>query len=981
MVQGGAARQAGPSSAPPYRNDPGAPADRRSAADNTPPGRDDDDATDASDPNRRTARRRPAGPARGPVSANAANDDVPSIGGLIFALHQKPSQRPMQIAAAASGVWLLLGLILGYAMLAPELQRTPSISEMLTRPTAITLVATILIPIALFWLLAILAWRAQELKLMSSAMTEVAIRLAEPDRMAEQQIASVGQAVRRQVNHMNDAIGRALGRATELESMVQSEVVNLERSYNQNEYRIRALLQELSGERNALLGTSERVNLNLKEMGTEIPILMERLNEQQVRLARFIEEAGRNVIALESTLNTSTSQLANTVGLRTAELQSVLTDKTDRLQNVLTDNADRLQSVLTDKADHLQTLLTDRTDQLQTVLGDQTDTMQSVFDMFAHGLDGALSDRTEGLQTVLEEYTRALDSTLQGRQQSLDAQLVERTKALDEAFSERLKLFDDSILRSTIAIDSMVADKARALSSALETHAVEIGQVLGRQASQLDEQLVQGVNAVRLSSQNVTKQSLKAIEGLAGQADLLRNVSENLVNQISSVTGRFDQQGQTIMRAANALETANHRIDQTLQARQTDLTQTLEQLAAKTSDIDRALIGYSKKLEGSFTAAEERARTVSDQLTRQADERARLATTEFERLQSHGAGDTERALTDMRSKFSNVAQEVSAEIGSLSTRFSDQTDEMRRRAQSTIAEIESDQARLHTQLGRLPEATRSSAETMRASLQEQLKALEQLSALSAREAVRADIAAPLPQQAPQVNVPRSISSVTQSLAREMEYRGGAPSAAPMQPQMQQPVQQQIQHTPLPAPQHYPAQQPLQQHPMQQQPQHVQQIPPQQHSPGSAQGSAQVSAPGSAGAGPGENWRLGELLARASRDEPAAAHDASLNIAHMARALDATTASAIWSRFRAGQRGVMVRSIYTTEGRAAFDEVQKRYKSEAPFRQTVDGYMHDFEQLLRDADQRDPAGRTAQTYIVSESGRVYLFLAHASGRLS
>ncbi|MGE0701740.1 MAG: hypothetical protein AB7O57_21765, partial [Hyphomicrobiaceae bacterium] len=156
---------------------------------------------------RRTAKRRAAGTPRAQV---AANDDLPSIGGLIFALHEKPSQRPMHVAAIASVVWALCGVLLGWAMLAPELQRAPTFLEMLTRPTAITLAATVVLPIAVFWFIALLVWRAQELRLMSSAMTEVAIRLAEPDRMAEQQIASVGQAVRRQVNHMNEAVSRAL---------------------------------------------------------------------------------------------------------------------------------------------------------------------------------------------------------------------------------------------------------------------------------------------------------------------------------------------------------------------------------------------------------------------------------------------------------------------------------------------------------------------------------------------------------------------------------------------------------------------------------------------------------------------------------------------------------------------------------------------------------------------------------------------------
>src|SRR5512137_2384187 len=62
----------------------------------------------AADPNsgeptqRRAARRRPAGPSRGQV---AANDDVPSIGGLIYALDQKPDSTPFRYAIIASGVW------------------------------------------------------------------------------------------------------------------------------------------------------------------------------------------------------------------------------------------------------------------------------------------------------------------------------------------------------------------------------------------------------------------------------------------------------------------------------------------------------------------------------------------------------------------------------------------------------------------------------------------------------------------------------------------------------------------------------------------------------------------------------------------------------------------------------------------------------------------------------------------------------------
>ena len=825
----------------------------------------DEDAGRPTGETRRSARRRPAGP----QASVAANDDVPSIGGLIFALQQKPSKRPLTIAAIASVAWGFVTLLLGAAMLVPEIQRAPTLLEMLSRPTAITLAATLLLPIALFWFLALLLRRAQELRLMSSAMTEVAIRLAEPDRMAEQQIASVGQAVRRQVSFMNEAVSRALGRAGELEALVHKEVSTLEASYSENEHRIRSLLSQMSGERESLLNTSERVNVALKEISREVPALVDKLSEQQHKLTTFIDGTSQNLMQLEGSLASVTNNVAGT-------------------------------------------------------LDNQTEKIEALFHGFANTLGAALGSRTEELQTVFEEYVRALDAAMESRQQALDTQLVERTRVLDDAFSERLRLFDDSILRSTIAIDGSVADKTHALTQALESHAKEISDVLGRQAGQMDEQIMHGVNAVRRASENVTRQSIKAIDGIAGQTDLLRNVSENLLGQVSNVTGRFEHQGQMIMKAANALETANFRIDKTLQNRQADLSRTLDQLTGRADDVGRVMVGYSENLKGSVTEAENRVRAVSEDVYRGVEERSRLTLSELERLQNQAGTDSDRVMEELRAKFSNVSREVSEQIGTLSSRFSTTSEEMRQQARHALTDLEEEQSRLREQLERLPDATRASAEAMRKSLQEQLKALEQLSSLSARENDGRDISAPLPVggSSSGTGAPpqRALTSVTQNFTQELSNRVRANQVSAAQAAVAEQKER-------------------------------------------------------------EGWSLGDLLARASQDDESGAVNAPLNVQVIARALDATTASAIWSRFRTGQRGIMVRSIYTSDGRAAYDSVQRRYRAEEDFRQTVDRYMRDFENLLREADARDESGSSAQGYVTSDSGRVYLFLAHASGRLA
>ncbi len=824
---------------------------------------------DENAPLRRIARRRPAGPVRGQI---AANDDAPSLGGLIHSLDQKPSSAPFKYAAIGGVIWGLLGAGFAWSMFAAELSQGAELASLLARPATFLVFAAIAVPVAVMWFLALLSWRAEELKLRSSTMTEVAVRLAEPDRMAEQSVASLGQAVRRQVSFMNDAVSRALGRAGELEALVHNQVADLERAYEDNERKIRGLIEGLSGERSALLDTSDRVTQSLRTLGDEVPALIEKLSHQQVKLADIIAGAGTNLSSLE---------------------------------NAITQSVGRLETTLGAKTEHLQAVLTEYTDAVGGALGSRTEEMQAMLEAYTSGLASAIGNRTQNLQIVFEEYAHALDTTLANRAQALDVQLVDRTRSLDAAFSERLRLFDESIVRSTMAIDTAVGDKARALTTALDKHAKTFSDTVGRQAVELDEALMHGINSVRRSSENIARQSLKAIEGLAGQSDLLKNVSENLLTQISGVTNRFDNQGQSILNAANALESANYKIDATLQNRHNDLKLTLERMSGKADEFGRFVEGYSSTIEGSLSEAELRARAVAEEIRTETENRQRAAFADLERMKAMTDAEGERALEELRRRVSKVSNEVNTQLGTLGSRFDQTSEEVRQRAARASAELAEQEARLREHMERLPVASRENTDAMRRALQDQLKALEQLSQISARGGVARDVMPPI-----------AGGTLTSAYTSEAQPESG----------------------------------------------------------GAESSRALSSLPRA------EGWSFGDLLARASRDEDAQSGFV-LDASAIARALDPATTQAIWSRLRNGQRGVMVRSIYSADGRATFDEVSRRYKIDSRLRETVQQYLSDFERILADADRSDPSGRAAQGQVVSETGRVYLFLAHASGRLA
>ncbi|MFM1816176.1 MAG: hypothetical protein RLZ98_2871 [Pseudomonadota bacterium] len=860
-----------------------------------PPQRPGKRTEESQSADRRAARRRPAGPSRERV---AANDDVPSIGGLIYALNQRPSNRPFIIASAASGLWgaIVLGFALTY--FGHEIARIGSLAGVIQRPEMLTVVATLIGPILLIWFMAFLVWRTEELRLRSTAMTEVAIRLAEPDRMAEQQVASLGQAVRRQVAFMNEAVERALGRAGELEALVHKEVSELERSYGENERKIRGLIGELAGERDALLTTSGSVTDTLQRLGGQVPELIERLSHQQIVLSEIIDGASSNLTALGTAIAAQTGNLEHALGSRTQELQVVFEEYTTALGSALDD----------------------RTDRVRTMIEDQRTTM-----------DGTLTERTEQIQSVFEEYTRALDASLANRAESLDLQLIERTRALDDAFTNRLLSFEESIQRSTAAIDDAVTEKAIALNTAMEHHAKQLGHILSSQANELDENLMQGIQAVRRTSESITRQSLQAIEGLSKQSELLKNISENLLSQIHGVTARFENQGQNILRAANALESANYKIDNTLQNRNAELERTLESMASRATMIGSEFQDYSSQLQGSMSEAEQRARMLTAELSSSAQQQSRAVLDEIQRLKQAAAEDTNRALEDLRTKFSSVSEEMSSNLTSMTNQVSQASMEARRTTAKAASDLEQEQQRLRDQIARLPDTARDGSEAMRQTLRDQLRALEQLSQLSAqqsrqhdvsRPAPRAGNALPAPPGAPRPAPPnKELASLSSTFNREQRARS-------------------FPHNPPPGA-----------------------VPNQQQGTG------------------GDGWSLGDLLKRASLDEENGTQMAGpIDIRRLAGAIDPSTASAIWSRLGAGQSGIMVRSIYSPEGRLTYDDAYNRYRQDPAYQYSVNTYIADFERLLEDAEAQDPSGRTGQDYLLSDVGRAYLVLAHATGRI-
>ncbi len=248
-------------------------------------------------------------PARGlprgeePVSRRpAANDDRQSIGQILQAVQHRPSRMSYTVATIFSVAWIVAGVGLAYIYL-PQLQTMLAQGGQIAVPMLFGLGALFLAPVFFFYALAHMVTRSQELRMIAQSMAEVAIRLAEPETVARESIVSVGQAIRREVAAMGDGVERALARAAELEALVHNEVSALERAYNDNEVRIRGMLQDLASQRDTLVTQAEHVrnaitsvHLDLSQDITSVSDLVaERVSETAQRITHTLADKGEHI--------------------------------------------------------------------------------------------------------------------------------------------------------------------------------------------------------------------------------------------------------------------------------------------------------------------------------------------------------------------------------------------------------------------------------------------------------------------------------------------------------------------------------------------------------------------------------------------------------------------------------------------------------------------------------------------------------------
>jgi hypothetical protein len=378
-------------------------------------------------------------------------------------------------------------------------------------------------------------------------------------------------------------------------------------------------------------------------------------------------------------------------------------------------------------------------------------------------------------------------------------------------------------------------------------------------------------------------------------------------------------------------------------------------ISGKTADIETITRSFAALIDESLSSAEARARQIGGVLTESAEATTGAIMQQFEMIRATTGKERERTAHALRSAYEQVSGELGNELSKVTERFQGAAEDMRKISTEIQRELEATRSELKRGVLDLPKETQESTAEMRRVVAEQIKALNELTEIATRAGRNAG-PAEAPARRPAAVMPAApaySASVTQARVTTL--------AEPLRPSIDATAE-----------------------PAKPEPRADAKAAPARPTP-APDASRRQATPEQP---PAKSGWLSDLLNRASREDRQAepskptAHSIekldSLSV-DIARMIDHDAAVELWDRYKRGERNVFTRRLYTLQGQQTFDEIRRKYRRDAEFKETVDRYIDEFERLLGEAAKDDRDSMVAKTYLTSETGKVYTMLAHASGR--
>ncbi len=719
-----------------------------------------------------------------------------------------------------------------------------------------------------------------------------------------------------------------------------------------------------------LTGTTKRAVDALSEAGRRIH------DEIFASQTEFADKTDRVELALadmRSNLEANGHTVINALDAAAHAISAQLSGTTDRTITALSQAGQRLHAdISASQADIVTAILTNLDTRGQEIVASISQT--------AHGMTSNLLETGASVTANLQQISGAVQATLEQAGSTLTSDLMETGGSITATIRDNGATVAKTFEEKATMLAQLVTLQGAVLKQTLADGATTIGTTITGDAKKAVEQLASTYSTlgtdtrkVVLSLTDTTRQLsdvLHSADVRLGTLDIaLGTRVDNVMHTLDQVTGRADSaaaqltvqtdalqtaadavdnngrrmlhdigsQAANLTRVAQSLQDANSAVEAALGSRRAEMETLSEQILRRAESVDEMLRERQQNIQRTLEMVQDRTREIGQFLAQASQLATQAAIDQFERLRNDAGSESERSQLAVREAFDQVSAEISGALTQATERFATTAQELQSTAVTIRSEIDATRHEMRKSVLELPRETQESTAAMRRVVADQIRALNELSDIVARHGSASDVSQPARRPAAR------IETASAAPARVADFSTSSEPA----PRRLTPIKPVVR-------------------------------------PRSEEPRGEAAPTG---------W-LRDLLTRASREDEdrsgagnplprsASALPDSLGqlSSGIADAIDSEALLDAWDRYRRGERKVFSRHLYSLQGQQSFDDIRRKYSRDNEFRAAVDRYIDDFERLIRDISRRDPDNTQTQNYLVSETGKVYTLLAHASGRL-
>ena len=671
---------------------------------------------------------------------------------------------------------------------------------------------------------------------------------------------------------------------------------------------------------------------------------------------------------MASAIRAKVDDLRDVIEGKGGDLVAAIAERGEDVSARIVGVGERAMHTLDQQMAGLAALLTRRTDELiAAVNGSAADPVRALSALTGQ-LRSEVADSSETLRNVAAEATHRSAETI-------DALLKRLTEQVEASGVSLRETVTRSAEGSVEALSGTGNRLRQELTSAIDDLG-QTGALIDRAIGSAGDRLA----AVQSGLAERVDEFQTALSGIASQVATLGRLSATTQSDASTLAGQLAQHAEALAAVGRDLARQQQSLDHALEHRHGSLQALIGDLSGRSEAFEATLGRFAANVEDSFARAQARAQEISAALASATRGASIAVAGQFETIRDTAAKERERTAQTLQATLDQTNTQLTGALEHAADRFRQSVAEVKDMASQVQRELDQTRQELRRGVLDLPQETSETAEAMRRVVSDQIRALKELAALVSESGATYDVAEPhaaavatgavvsatrlekpSPRTAERVPAVVAASPSESALARVAEAVGAPPAETPSAKRTGaselSPPFARAQTPPWPA-SSTPAPRPA--------------------------ATPAPSAPASASDRGQPGW-LSNLLAAASRDEP---EEAASNGAETLEALsreiagliDNEAAVEMWDRWRRGDTGAVSRRLYTEAGQQAFDEIRRRFRADPQFRDTTTRYIQEFERLLAKISHNDRDGSQWRAYLLSNTGKVYTILAHASGRL-